>query len=187
MSIELGASVDLQLGKLCDRLDQFLTRSELFARLPYPATFPTNADATSQGPYTVLPSPLVPAGRMFDIRRVAVSATGASGDPFTVLASASAILVRSLSPLGQGSATQGAGFVLAALPGNLDLVLDFDAWDHNGFIAAGVPCSKLFTRGTLSLKPGEQCAVIVKLDASGTHLVAHWGVESYPIELFGQP
>lgn len=184
MAVEAGLSLDLQLGKIANQMDELLTRTERFSRFPYPAAFPTNADATSQGLYTVLPSPIVPAGRIYDFRRVSVSATGTTGDPFTTLANATAILVRSLTPLGAGSATQGAGFVLAALPGNLDLVLDPDAWVGG---AGRVPCVAIFTRGTLSLKPGEQLAAIVKLDSAGAHLVAHWGVESYPIELFGQP
>jgi hypothetical protein len=181
MGVELKADLSVVLGSLAERLEKDLNRfDQLFARYPYPLDWEVNADATA-ATFTILPlliSP-VPAGRIFDVRRVAISAGGTSGDPFTTLAGATAVLAKGslMAFQGAGSSSQGRGFTSSSLDGSLNIIS----------VQGQVPNTSTFARGTIALKPGDQFFVIVKGAASGTHLYAVIGVESYLASGFLQP
>src|SRR5438876_715711 len=92
MSVEIDVEAGLaaRVGELSEAV-----RKINFARYPFAYDWETNADATA-ATYTILPlfQAPVPAGRIYDVRRVAVSAAGTSGDPFTALTSATAVLAK---------------------------------------------------------------------------------------------
>lgn len=145
---------------------RFGALARTFRERPYARDWNTQGSADSHT-YTVIRSGQCAAGLVWDVRRCAITAGGTGGDPFTVLSNAIASLVK---------------YTLMNPTSSL-LEPQFQLITSNG----AVPNQYSSTRGGLIVKAGEELAFIVKAAASGTPLVASWGVEVYPEDAFHQP
>jgi hypothetical protein len=169
---ELGIQITAGLGRTAEQLQSEMA-AELETRLgglarrlrerPWSLDWTTDSTA-SAATYTVLRSGHVPGGKVWDVRRGAISAGGNSGDPFTSLVGVTAILVKSTLMAKNTSALEP----------------QFQLINSDG----PVPNDYNFSRGTLGLKAGEELSVIVKGAGNGILLAASWGVEVYPESVF---
>lgn len=162
-SLEIAATTQRQKQDLDARFGRLL---DDMRRRPFARDWNTQGSADSNT-YTVVRSGRCLGGRIWDVRRCAITAGGSGGDSFTVLANVVAILAK---------------YTLMS-PTSSELEPQFQLVTSNG----AVPNQYSSTRGGLIVKAGEELAFIVKGAPSGTPLVASWGVEVYPEEAFHQP
>lgn len=156
VAADLEADLDLRFGSLAQRLRQ----------RPYARDWNTQ-QAADVNTYTTVRSGICTGGTIWDVRRCAISAGGAGGDPFTTLANAVAILVK----------------YTLMFPTSSSLEPQFQLINSDG----PVPNDASFSRGTVVVRAGEELAMVVKGVAAGTILVASWEVEVYPETDFLQP
>lgn len=156
LEADLEAELDGRFGSL----------ERAFRQRPYARDWNTQTVAGAPT-YTVIRSGRCSGGLVWDVRRCALAAGGSGGDPFTVLSSVVAILVK---------------YTLMPETSSL-LEPQFQLVTSNG----AVPNQYSSSRGGLIAKAGEELAFVVKGAPSGTPLVASWGVEVYPEDAFHHP